>query len=83
MTVPSDPLVYAQTRFIFERTLTYDFKIPKLSQPRECPPAFVMNVLRSVEIALVVLSANRADPLADVKILERGVLETARVAELT
>ena len=41
-----------------------------------------MNVLRSVEIALVVLSTNRANPLANLEILEFWILETARVAEL-
>ena len=82
MNVTSDPLVYVQTRIVFERTLTYDFKILKLCHPRERPSTFVVNVLRSVEVALVVLPAHRADPRANLEILEFWVLVTTRVAEL-
>ena len=57
MNVASDPLVYVQTRFVFERTLTYNFKTLKLSHPRERTSAFIVNILRGVEIALVALSA--------------------------
>ena len=83
MNVTSNPLVYVQTRFIFERTLTYDFKILKLCQPRECPPTFLVNVLRGVEVALVGGAALGADPRANLEILEFGVLVATRVAELT
>ena len=83
MNVASDPLVYVQTRFIFERTLTYNFKILKLCQPRERTSTFVVNVLCSVEVALVVLSAFGADPLTNFEILERWILVATRVADLT
>ena len=82
MNVTSDPLVYVQTRFVFERILTYNFKILKLCCPREHPSTFVVNVLRSVEVALVVLSTCRTDPLTNLEILEFGVLVAAVVTEL-
>ena len=41
-----------------------------------------MNVLRRVEVTLVVLSAHGTSPLSDFQILERGILVAARVAEL-
>ena len=42
-----------------------------------------MNVLCGVEVALVVLAAHRADPLANLEILEFGVLVATVVTELT
>ena len=42
-----------------------------------------MNVLRRVEVTLVVLAAHRADPLANLEILEFGVLVATVVTELT
>ena len=83
MNVTSDPLVYVQTRFVFERTLSYNFKILKLGQSCECPPTFVVNVLRSVEVALVVLSTFGTDPLTNLEILEFMVLVATIVTELT
>ena len=82
MNVTSDPLVYVQTRFVFERTLTYNFKILKLCQPRERSTTFVVNVLRGVEVSLVGGTACGTDPRANLEILEFWALETARVAEL-
>ena len=82
MNATSDPLVYVQTRFVFERTLTYNFKILKRCQPRERPTTLVVNVLCGVKVALVKLSAYGANPLANLEILEFGVLVAARVAKL-
>ena len=82
MNVPSDPLVYVQTRFVFERTLIYNFKILKLCQPREHTSTFVVNVLRCVEVALVGGATFGTDPLTNLEILEFRVLVAARVAEL-
>ena len=83
MNVTSNPLVYVQTRFVFERTLTYNFKILKLCHPRKRPSTFVVNVLRRVEVALMGGTAYGTDPRANLEILEFGVLVAARVAELT
>ena len=41
-----------------------------------------MNVLRGVEVALVVLPAHRADPLTNLEVLEFWVLAATVVAEL-
>ena len=41
-----------------------------------------MNILRSVEVALIMLSAFGTDLLTDFEVFERGILVVARVAEL-
>ena len=86
MNVTSDPLVYVQTRFVFERTFytksKQNFKILKRCYPCERTTTFVVNVLRSVEVALVVLSAFGAVPLTNLGILKYGVLVATVVAEL-